>query len=89
MLTSKCMKPKQKVLSQVEVASLGAQKGTGRAPIFQPVLHNERRRKIHTPHMHSYVQTVPRKMRQAALRSALSVKATESMIIAVDALKVA
>jgi len=43
---------------------------------------------IHTPHMRSYVQAMPKKMRQAALRSALSVKAAESMIIVVDELKV-
>ena len=44
--------------------------------------------KIHTPHMRSYVQSMPKKMRQAALRSALSVKAAESMIVIVDELKV-
>jgi len=45
--------------------------------------------KIHTPHMRSYVQAMPHKMRQAALRSALSVKASESQIVFVDELKVA
>ena len=45
--------------------------------------------KIHTPHMRSYVVAMPRKMRQAALRSALSVKAAESQIVVVDELKVA
>jgi len=45
--------------------------------------------KIHTPHMRSYVLSMPRKMRQAALRSALSVKAAESQIIVVDELKLA
>ncbi len=43
---------------------------------------------IHTPHMRSYVQAMPQKMRQAALRSALSVKAAESMIVVVDELKI-
>lgn len=44
--------------------------------------------KIHTPHPHSYTQAMPRKMRQAALRSALSVKAAESRIVVVDELTV-
>ena len=38
--------------------------------------------------MRSYVQSMPHKMRQAALRSALSVKASESMIVVVDNLSV-
>ncbi|NPV75795.1 MAG: 50S ribosomal protein L4 [Anaerolineae bacterium] len=42
--------------------------------------------KIHTPHPRSYAQAMPRKMRQAALRSALSVKAAESGIVVVDEL---
>lgn len=45
--------------------------------------------KIHTPHMHSYALSMPRKMRQAALRSALSSKAAENQIIVVDVLKLA
>lgn len=40
--------------------------------------------KIHTPHMRSYAQKMPRKMRRAAVRSALSVKASEDAIILVD-----
>jgi large subunit ribosomal protein L4 len=40
--------------------------------------------RIHTPHPRSYEQRMPRKMRQAALRSALSVKAAESSIVVVD-----
>jgi large subunit ribosomal protein L4 len=66
------------------------QKGTGRAR--QGSTRSAQWKgggKIHTPHMRSYVQTMPRKMRLAALRSALSVKAAESMIIVVDELKVA
>lgn len=64
------------------------QKGTGRAR--QGSSRSAQWRgggKIHTPHMHSYVQAMPRKMRQAALRSALSVKAAESMIVIVDEFK--
>jgi large subunit ribosomal protein L4 len=45
--------------------------------------------KIHTPHMRSYVVSMPRKMRQAAIRSALSSKAAESQIVVVDELKLA
>lgn len=65
------------------------QKGTGRArqgstrsPIFA------RGAKVHTPHPHSYVQDMPHKMRQAALRSALSAKAADSGIVVVDTLAV-
>jgi large subunit ribosomal protein L4 len=43
--------------------------------------------KIHTPKPRSYTQLMPRKMRRAALRSALSVKASESAILVVDDLK--
>ena len=38
--------------------------------------------------MRSYVQSMPKKMRQSALRSALSVKAADSQIVVVDDLKV-
>lgn len=40
--------------------------------------------RIHTPHPRSYEQKMPRKMRQAALRSALTVKASEAGIVVVD-----
>ncbi len=89
MHTSVRMKPKPRALSQVVVASRGRQKGTGRAR--QGSSRSAQWKgggKIHTPHMRSYVQAMPHKMRQAALRSALSVKAAESMIIVVDELKV-
>jgi large subunit ribosomal protein L4 len=64
------------------------QKGTGRAR--QGSIRSAQWKgggKIHTPHMRSYKQAMPKKMRQAALRSALSVKAAESMIVVVDELK--
>jgi len=72
-----------------EVAGGGAkpwkQKGTGRAR------QGSRRSaqwvgggRIHTPHPRSYEQRMPKKMRQAALRSALSVKAAEAGIVIVD-----
>jgi len=64
------------------------QKGTGRAR--QGSIRSAQWKgggKIHTPHMRSYNQAMPKKMRQAALRSALSVKAAESMIVVVDELK--
>jgi large subunit ribosomal protein L4 len=75
-----------------EVAGGGAkpfkQKGTGRAR------QGSRRAaqwvgggRIHTPHPRSYEQRMPKKMRQAALRSALSVKAAESGLVIVDELK--
>lgn len=40
--------------------------------------------RIHTPHPRSYEQRMPKKMRQAALRSALSAKAAESGIVVVE-----
>ena len=40
--------------------------------------------KVHTPHPRDYTQAMPRKMRQAALRSALSAKAAENGILVLD-----
>jgi large subunit ribosomal protein L4 len=40
--------------------------------------------RIHTPHPRGYEQAMPKKMRRAALRSALSVKAAEAGIVVVD-----
>jgi large subunit ribosomal protein L4 len=40
--------------------------------------------RIHTPHARSYAQQMPLKMRRAAVRSALSVKASEAGIVLVD-----
>lgn len=42
--------------------------------------------RIHTPHPRSYEQRMPKKMRQAALRSVLSAKAAEAGIVVVDEL---
>lgn len=64
------------------------QKGTGRAR--QGSIRAAQWKgggRIHTPHPRSYTQAMPRKMRRAALRSALSVKASENSIIVVDDLK--
>ena len=74
-----------------EVAGGGAkpykQKGTGRAR------QGSRRAaqwvgggRIHTPHPRSYEQRMPKKMRQAALRSALSAKAAEAGVVVVEEL---
>ena len=74
-----------------EVAGGGAkpykQKGTGRAR------QGSRRAaqwvgggRIPTPHPRSYEQRMPKKMRQAALRSALSAKAAEAGVVVVDEL---
>jgi large subunit ribosomal protein L4 len=74
-----------------EVAGGGAkpykQKGTGRAR------QGSRRAaqfvgggRIHTPHSRSYEQRMPKKMRQAALRSALSAKAAEAGVVVIDEL---
>jgi len=75
-----------------EVSGGGAkpykQKGTGRAR------QGSRRAaqwvgggRIHTPHPRSYEQRMPKKMRQAALRSALSAKAAEAGLVVVEELK--
>jgi large subunit ribosomal protein L4 len=65
------------------------QKGTGRAR------HGSRNASqfvgggvAHGPTPRSYEKKMPRKMRRAALRSALSVKALEDQIVVVDALSV-
>jgi large subunit ribosomal protein L4 len=63
------------------------QKGTGRArqgTIRAPQWVGGGR--VHTPRPRSYDKKMPRKMRQAALRSALSVKALEESIVVVDEL---
>jgi large subunit ribosomal protein L4 len=66
------------------------QKGTGRArqgSIRAP--HWKGGGGVHTPHPHGYTLAMPRKMRQAALRSALTDKAREAAIVVVDELKLA
>ncbi|HQN05483.1 MAG TPA: 50S ribosomal protein L4 [Anaerolineaceae bacterium] len=66
------------------------QKGTGRARQGSiRAAHWKGGGRIHTPHPRSYVQSMPRKMRLAALRSALTVKAAQESIVVVDELKVA
>ncbi len=64
------------------------QKGTGRAR------QGSRRAaqwvgggRVHTPRPRSYAQQMPKKMRQAALRSALTAKAAESGVVLVDEIK--
>lgn len=64
------------------------QKGTGRARQGSTIAAQwVGGGRIHTPHPRKYTQAMPKKMRQAALRSALSVKAAESGIVVVDELK--
>jgi large subunit ribosomal protein L4 len=81
-----------KTLSRGEVSRTKAkwyrQKGTGRAR------HGSRNAPIfvgggvaHGPQPRSYRKKMPRKMRRAALRSALSVKAAETQIVLLDHLK--
>ena len=63
------------------------QKGTGRArqgSTRSPVWVGGG--KVHTPHPRSYEQAMPKKMRRAAVRSALTVKAAEANIVVVDQL---
>ena len=65
------------------------QKGTGRArqgSIRSPQWVGGGR--VHTPRPRDYSQKMPRKMRRAALRSALSVKAADEGIIVIDDLAI-
>jgi large subunit ribosomal protein L4 len=43
--------------------------------------------KVHTPRPRSYDRKMPKKMRRAALRSALSVKAAQNQIVLLDVLE--
>lgn len=64
------------------------QKGTGRARQGSTIAAQwVGGGRIFTPHPRSYEQRMPKKMRQSALRSALSVKAAEAGIVVVDALE--
>ncbi len=58
-----------------------ARQGSTRAPHWKGGGH------VHTPHPHSYFLAMPRKMRRAALCSALTVKAQETNVVVVDELK--
>ncbi len=61
------------------------QKGTGRARQGSTRAPQWRGGgKVHTPVPHSYTLHMPKQMRQAALRSALSVKISEKAIVIVD-----
>lgn len=64
------------------------QKGTGRARQGSiRSAHWKGGGRIHTPHPHSYRLAMPLKMRRAALRSALTVKAQEAGLVVVDELQ--
>jgi large subunit ribosomal protein L4 len=80
--------------TRAEVAGGGRkpwrQKGTGRArqgSIRSPQWVGGG--KVHTPKPRDYTQDMPRKMRRAALRSALSVKAAEEGIVVIEELVLA
>lgn len=63
------------------------QKGTGRARQGSTrAPHWVGGGRVHTPHSRSYALSMPQKMRRAALRSALSVKAAEKGIVVLDTL---
>ena len=65
------------------------QKGTGRAR--QGSIRSAQwvgGGKIHTPKPRDYTKDMPKKMRRAALRSALSVKAADQGIVVIDDLKI-
>jgi large subunit ribosomal protein L4 len=64
------------------------QKGTGRARQGSTIAAQwVGGGRIHTPHPRDYGHSMPRKMRQAALRSALSARAADAGIVVVDELK--
>lgn len=61
------------------------QKGTGRARQGSTrAAHWVGGGKVHTPKPRDFSQSMPRKMRRAALRSALSVKAGEKNVVVID-----
>jgi large subunit ribosomal protein L4 len=63
------------------------QKGTGRARQGSTrAAHWVGGGKVHTPKPRDYSQAMPRKMRQAAIRSALSAKAAENNVVVLEAL---
>ncbi len=65
------------------------QKGTGRARQGSTIAAQwVGGGRIHTPHPRKYTQTMPKKMRLAALRSALSAKAADSGIVIVEDIKI-
>ena len=64
------------------------QKGTGRARQGSiRAAHWVGGGKVHTPKPRDYSQAMPKKMRQAAIRSALTVKASESEVVVLDTLE--
>ena len=61
------------------------QKGTGRARQGSTrAVHWKGGGRVHTPQPRNYELAMPKKMRRAALRSALSVKAAEAGIVVID-----
>jgi large subunit ribosomal protein L4 len=65
------------------------QKGTGRARQGSTIAAQwVGGGRIHTPHPRKYTQAMPKKMRQAALRGALTSKAAGSGIVVVDAFEI-
>jgi len=60
-----------------------ARQGSSRSPIWKGGGG------AHTPHPHLYTQAMPLKMRRAAIRSALTVKAAEANIVIVDDMRLA
>jgi large subunit ribosomal protein L4 len=82
----------RKTKTRAEVAGGGRkpwrQKGTGRARQGSTRAPNwAKGGKAHTPRPRDFSQSMPRKMRQAALRAALSVKAREAQIVVLDELR--
>jgi len=61
------------------------QKGTGRARQGSTrAPHWRGGGGVHTPHPHKYFQSMPKQMRRAALRAALSAKASENAIVVME-----
>ena len=66
------------------------QKGTGRARQGSTrAVQWKGGGRVHTPRPRSYAQAMPKKMRRAALRSALSAKAAEAGIVVIDEITLA
>lgn len=83
-----------KTKTRSEVAGGGRkpwkQKGTGRARQGSTrAVQWKGGGRVHTPRPRSYEQAMPKKMRRAALRSALSAKAAEAGIVVIDEIALA
>ena len=88
MLAWEPIKPRPAAKSRVVGANHGARKALVEPVRAPPVLPQwVGGGKVHTPRPRDYTQAMPQKMRQAAIRSALSVKAAENNVVVLESLE--